>query len=256
MCVSQIKRAFVSKNIFEIGFAAAFASSICNEEIVEYVKEDVGRLLLHSKTFVRKRACVLAKKVILLSLDSSQQIAKLLINTLKDESISVLVSATTAILSCIATCPHLFAEAIPLLYDLLEKKDSWLKIKAIQALSALLDSEKRLYAKLTRKFLLLLKTNKALSVELEVYKQVVRHFEGFGELGRSVQEKIESYMAHSDPNIRYMGVTLAKNFLRHNRPMIMMYKKRLVSMISCGDMPIAVRALETVSRYVIRLYDH
>ena len=254
MSVNQIHKALLSMNVFEVGIATTFASIICSREIAVYIKNNVKQLLKHSKAFVRKRACILARKIILVELN--KDIAELLIGALNDNSISVLVSATTAIFDCVKVYPHIFVGAIPQLYKLLEKKDNWLKIKVIQTLCAFLTFEKRLFGKLIPKFNELLETNRALSVETELYKQVVKHFEGFGELGGKVQDKIANYIVSSDANIRYMGVTLLRDYLKYNKPVIVLYKDKLMDMITSNDTSIVIRSLETISRHVISLYEY
>jgi len=247
---STIKKSFMSKNIFEICSAVSFAASICTKEIGFCFEDDVNRLIAHSKPNVRKRACCLARKIILKNSDSGPKLAKLLIEKLKDDDVGVQIAATASIVDCATIYPEMFLEAIPQLYKLLDHKNNWLLIKALVALCALLCAEKRLYSKLGEKILDLMEKTKALSVELEVHKQVVKHFSNVPELINKTKAKIANYIENSDSNIRYTGILVLKNLLKVNKDLLIIYKDKLVKLFVSGDNAIKTRTLEIISENV------
>ena len=192
----------------------------------------------------------MGRKLILSTSDLGEKVAKMLIEKLKDEDIGVLISATAATLDCARLYPSLFIEAIPSLYKLLDSKNNWLVIKALQVLCALLETEKRLFSKLGEKILDILETTKALSVELEIHKQVVKHFSGVPEMIAKTKSKLANYIENSDPNIRYTGMLVLKQLLKKNNDLLIIYKDKLVKLFVSGDNAIKTRTLEVISENV------
>ena len=244
---NQLKRMLKSKNIYEIYAATGLAAAVCNREIAIHMEEDVERLLKHSKSCVRKGGCALARKLTLSSLEAGKKLSGLLIQSLKDNDITVLISASGAILDCALVYPHLFVNAIPILFGLLDHKNNWLIIKALQALCALLDFEKRLYTKLAPKLLQLLNKTDVISLESEIHKQVAMHFSNVGELIEKTKDKVMNYLESSDPNIRYMGLIILRHLLKAHRSFLILYKDKLLQMLSFNDKTIKLRVLEILS---------
>ena len=132
MTASQLKKDFRSKNIYDICSAIHFASSICTKELSFCIEDDLQRLLTYSKPCVRKRGCVFGRKLILSNGELGDKVSKLLIEKLKDDDTGVLIAAISSILDCSIQYPKFFIEAIPSIYKLVEHKNNWLVIKAIQ----------------------------------------------------------------------------------------------------------------------------
>ena len=135
MATCQLKKDFQSKNVFEICSAVSFSAAVCTKEISFCIEDDLQRLMTYSKASVKKRACLLCRKLILTNGELGDRISKLLLEKLKDEDVGVQIAATAAILDCAIVYPAYFVEGIPLLYKLLESKNNWLVIKALQAVS-------------------------------------------------------------------------------------------------------------------------
>jgi hypothetical protein len=243
-----------SKNIHEIYAATGLAAAVCNREIAMHIEDDVERLLKHSKPCVRKGGCALARKLTLSSLEAGKKLSGLLIQSLKDNNVTVLMSASGAILDCALVYPHLFVNVIPALFGLLDHRNSWLVIKVLQALCALLDSEKRLYGKLAPKLLQMLGSTDVISLESEVYKQISIHFSNVGELVEKTRDKVMNYLEASDDNIRYMGLIILKQLLKTHRSFLILYKDKLLQMLSSNDKTIKLRILEILSDSVLLRY--
>jgi len=251
---SQLKRTFTLKNPYEICSAISLASAICTKEIGNCIEDDLGRLLSHSKSCVRRKGCMLARRVLLTNPDSGSRIAKLLIEKLADSDTGVLISATASVLDCAIHYPNLLMAAIPPLYKLLDNKNNWLVIKAVQGLCSFLKAEERLYAKLGERLLSLLEVTKALSTEMEIYKQIVKHFSNAPELLSKVKSKVENYIENSDSNVRYVGLVILKQLLPLNKDLLIMYKDKLVKLFTSGDSAIKTRTLEILGENVSFLF--
>jgi hypothetical protein len=243
----QMKKNFQSQNIYDICNEISFASAICTKEITYCIEDDLQRLASYSKPCVRKRACVLARKMLLKNSELEEKVAHILIEKLKDDDVGVQIAATSAVLDCALVMPNFFVDAIPYLYKLFESKNNWLIIKVIQALCALLSAEKRLFTKLGEKLLELLEATKALSVELEIHKQIVKHFQNYPELVAKTKSKISNYIENSDPNIRYTGILVLKKLLKGNSDLLILFKDKLVKLFVSGDNTIKMRTLEIIS---------
>lgn len=251
---SQIKKTFVAKNPYEICSAISLASAICTREIGNCLEDDLARLLTHSKSCVRRKGCLLARRILLSSPESGERIAKLLVEKLKDDDTGVLIAAAASLLDCANVRPLLLVEAIPSLYKLLDNKNNWLVIKAIQGLCALLKAEKRLYTKLGERLLSLLDVTKALSTEMEIYKQIVKHFPTVPELIAKVKGKVGNYVENSDANVKYNGLIILKQLLPLNKDLLIIYKDKLVKMFVSGDGAIKTRTLEILGENVLSPY--
>jgi hypothetical protein len=246
----QLKRIFGSKNPYEICSAIELASAVCTKEIANCIEDDLGRLLSHSKSCVRRKGCMLARRLILTNPESGEKIAKLVIDKLTDSDTGVLISATSSILDCAIHYPNLLMGAIPPLYKLLDNKNNWLVIKAVQGLCSFLRAEERLYTKLGERLLSLLEVTKALSTEMEIYKQIVKHFSNAPELISKVKSKVENYIENSDANVRYVGLVILKQLLPLNKDLLIMYKDKLVKLFTSGDSAIKTRTLEILGENV------
>jgi hypothetical protein len=120
----------------------------------------------------------------------------------------------------------------------------------------LLKEEKRLFSKLGEKMLEILETTKALSVELEIHKQIVNNFSNSPEMINKTKSKIMNYIENSDPNIRYTGMLVLKKLLKANSELLIMFKDKLVKMFVSGDNAIKTRTLEVISENVNAVYNY
>ena len=126
-----------------------------------------------SKNFLRKKTCILSYKLVLHSSDSIDKLVPYLADRLQDPSMSVRISAVTAIHKITMVNPRLFLITIPTLFELMvSSKSNWLLIKLIKLLTEMCKAEERLLPKLTAKFIEMLSAPKAKSLELELIKSV------------------------------------------------------------------------------------
>eukprot|EP00826_Nyctotherus_ovalis_P043629 TRINITY_DN4615_c0_g1_i1.p1 TRINITY_DN4615_c0_g1~~TRINITY_DN4615_c0_g1_i1.p1 ORF type:complete len:283 (+),score=49.14 TRINITY_DN4615_c0_g1_i1:351-1199(+) len=247
---SQLKRSFRSKNEYEVCSAVSMAAAICTKEISNYIEDDLARLLTYSKPSIRKRGCALAKKLILNNFHLGSKIAAMLKNILNDSDVSVLIAATCSILDCAVVYPHLFVQAIPALYHLLEGNNTWLATKALQALCLLLEYEKRLYKKLGNKVSQLLNTVHSLSIQAELHKQIALHFKDVPVLIGETRDQVLKYMESGDVNVRHIGLVILKVLLEGNGSLFTLYREKVMRMVGSGDKAIKVKALRIISEYV------
>jgi len=247
---NQIKRLFRSKNQYEVCGAISFASTICTKEISIYIEDDLGLLLNHSKACIRRRGCALAKRVVLNHFSIGSKVAQMLKNVLSDSDENVKIAGTCAVLDCAVVYPHLFLQTIPSLYNFLEGKNIRLSIKALQALCLFLNCEKRLYKKLEDKLLDILNKVKAMSLEVEIHKQIARHFPNTPKLIEKTKDQIIKYLSDTDANIRYMGLLILKPLLESHKNILPLYKDKLIQMLSTEDKPTKIRVLDIISECV------
>lgn len=241
-----------SRNHHEVYAAIGLAAAVCNREISPHIEDDVERLLRHSSPQVRRGGCALARKLILSSLELGKKVSLLLLETLRDGTATVLMTAAAAVLDCAVVYPHLFVNGIPLLFGLLDSKNNWLVIKALQALCALLETEKRLYSKLAPKLLQLADSVSVASVESEIHKHIALYFGNVAALVGKTKDKIMSYLESSDANIRYIGLVILKHFLKAHKSLLVLYKDKLLQMLPSGDKITRLRILEIIGESVRR----
>eukprot|EP00826_Nyctotherus_ovalis_P064199 TRINITY_DN9410_c0_g2_i1.p1 TRINITY_DN9410_c0_g2~~TRINITY_DN9410_c0_g2_i1.p1 ORF type:complete len:255 (-),score=34.59 TRINITY_DN9410_c0_g2_i1:1151-1915(-) len=241
-----------SRNHHEVYAAIGLAAAVCNRDISPHIEDDVERLLRHSSPQVRRGGCALARKVILSSLELGKKVSRQLLETLKDGTATVLMTAAASVLDCAVVYPHLFVNGIPLLFGLLDSKNNWLVIKALQALCVLLETEKRLYARLTPKLLQLADSAGVASVESEIHKHIALYFGNVGVLIGKTKDKTMSYLESSDANIRYIGLVILKHLLKPHKSLLILYKDKLLQMLSSGDKTTRLRILEIISESVHR----
>lgn len=146
---------------------------MCNEELATVLYMETLPLFNCSKSFLRKKTCVLSYKLVLHSSDSIEKLVPYLADRLQDPSVSVRIAAVTAIQKITLVNPSLFLITIPVLFELMvTTKSNWLLIKLIKLLTEMCKIEERLLNKLTAKFLEMLQVPKAKSVEFELIKSV------------------------------------------------------------------------------------
>lgn len=97
----------------------------------------------------------------------------------------------------------------------------------------------------------ILESTKALSVELEIHKQIVKRFSTSSALLAKTKTKIGNYVENSDPNIRYTGLLVLKKLLKTHRDLLIIYKDKLVKLFVSGDAAIKTRTLEIISENVL-----
>lgn len=148
-------------------------SKLCNEELATVLYMETLPLFNCSKTFLRKKVCVLSYKLVLHSTDAIDKLVPYLADRLQDPSVSVRIAAVTSIQKITMINPRLFLITIPVLFEMMvAAKSNWLLIKLVKLLSEMCRAEQRLQPKLTAKFLEMLQTPKAKSVEFELVKAV------------------------------------------------------------------------------------
>ena len=126
-----------------------------------------------SKPFLRKKTCILSYKLVLHCTDSIDKLVPYLADRLQDPSMSVRISAVTAIQKITSINPRLFLITIPALFELMVgTKSNWLLIKLIKLLTEMCKAEERLLPKLTAKYREMLSAPRAKSVEFELLKAV------------------------------------------------------------------------------------
>ena len=106
-----------------------------------------------TKTFLRKKTCILSYKLVLHSSDSIEKLVPYLADRLQDPSMSVKISAVTAIHKITMINPSTFLITIPVLFELMvNTKSNWLLIRLIKLLTEMCKAEARLLPKLSKKF--------------------------------------------------------------------------------------------------------
>jgi len=150
-------------------FAASLAinclAKLCNEELASVLYLEVLPLFNCSKEFLRKKTCILSYKLVLHNTDAIEKLVPYLADRLEDPSVSVRISAVTAIHKISTVNPRLFLITIPALFALMVNAQSnWLLIKLIKLLTELCKAEERLLPKLAAKFTEMLSVPKAKSI--------------------------------------------------------------------------------------------
>ena len=182
-----------------------------------------------------------------------QKISAMMINMLKDNDTGVLISITASIIDCSIVYPHLFVNAIPGLFMQLDHENKWLVIKSIHALCTLLNAEKRLYSKLGSKLFNMLKNTNSLSIEAEIHKSIVKFFKSTPILTDKTKDSIKNYLEQADSNLRYFGLLLLKSLLKVNKDMLILYKEKLIKMLSIKDKVIRCISLDILCDNVFLL---
>lgn len=194
-------------------FAASIAinclSKLCNEELATVLYMETLPLFNCSKAFLRKKTCILSYKLVLHSSDSIDKLVPYLADRLQDPSMSVKISAVTAIQKITSINPRLFLITIPTLFELMVgTKSNWLLIKLIKLLTEMCKAEERLLPKLTAKFREMLQAPRAKSVEFELLKAVfsTRLADDHGLFLLARKTLLAQFLKSKDPNLAFLGL--------------------------------------------------
>lgn len=110
--------------------------------------------------------------------------------------------------------PKLFLVTIPVLFQLLcETASNWLIIKLLKLLTELYKVEPRLGGKLAKKFMEMLESEAAKSVQFELIKSSFGYFSDQAELVALAKDKLRSFLTSNDNNLQYLGLEALKELL-------------------------------------------
>jgi hypothetical protein len=234
MSSNYLKKELKALNPYQIAAAIECCTHVYYKDMEDIrIDLDLINLATYTKIFVRKRALVGLKRIMLTKPQNSDQIVTAIVGRLTDDSDIVVNSAVSTILEL--PDKSLFKLTIPTLYGLLENSKNWIKINTIHLLCEFLKVEPRLEAKLANKLHEMLGKGKAISVEYEIGRSILKYFCNYPLLIDAVEQKISTYLQSNDRNINYIALRLIGLLLKQKKEILIVYKDQLLRMYLQGD---------------------
>ena len=152
---------------------------VIDHDMASLLHKSVLPLFTCSKPVIRRKACALAFKLVIMSSDDDavEELVRFTADRLNDSEKSVQLAAVGAIAEISRVNPKLFLVALPRLFKMVdEARDNWTLLKLVDILTLFAQVEQRLLPKLEPKFKQLLTNQQSKSLLLAVVKSTLELF--------------------------------------------------------------------------------
>ena len=224
--------------------------SVWNNELSQFLCEDVIPLFNSSSPMVRRKAVATTYKIISCYPDSLVQLTSYLSDALHDVTAAVQIAAVTVMYELSRANPKLFILTVPNLFALFKSDNNWLIIKLIKLMHEVIKVEPRMVKKLAKTYQNILVSTKAKSVEIDLIREVIVNFKSQTELYNLAKEKVLAYFETNDNNLLYLGLSAVKLIMQNNDHDTTEFKSKIVMWFSKTDITVRRAALACIQSVV------
>ena len=225
-------------------------SSLCNNQLSEFLHEDVIPLFNSSSVMVRRKAWAATYKLIIWYPDAIKTLSSYLSDALEDVSPVVQISAVSVMFELSRANAKIFLLTVPKLVKLFKSDNNWLVIKLIKLMHEIIRVEPRMVKKLTKVYQNLLITTKAKSVEIDLVREIITNFRSQTELFNMAKEKIVEYFDTKDNNLMYLGLSAIQCIILNSDEDTTEYKGKIVEWFNKTDITVRRTALHCIQSVV------
>ncbi|KAL0227620.1 hypothetical protein RCL1_003764 [Eukaryota sp. TZLM3-RCL] len=249
MATNQFKKDIGHKE--ECIAATAMASLACmtTPELSRELFNDVVTLLNSSKAVIRKKALLLAYRMLLRYPDALKIALPRIKDRLEDKDACVQASAVNIITELVIRNPSIYIAFAPTLYKLLTQPpphDNWMLIKLVKCFGALSTVEPRLTQRLADPLINLLDSTNAQSLAFEIIQSIVIGMTHDDRLLRVAAQKLSSFVQDSDLNLQYLGLRGLASLLPAHHQVVRHHDEIVMKCLENADVSLRLRALDIV----------
>jgi len=233
---------------FEASIAMNTLANIMTPELASDLATDIVSLMSHSRHYLRKRSTLLTYKVFLNYPEALRPTFPKLKEKLSDPEVAVVSASVNVICELARKNPKNYLSLAPMFFKILTNSgNNWMLIKIIKLLGALCPLEPRLAKKLTEPLSNIISTTPAKSLLYECINTATVGISDNKPLMELCTEKLHSFVAEPDPNLKFLGLVGLCNVIKTHPRMIAPHKDIILSCLDDEDVTIRMRVLELLS---------
>lgn len=233
---------------FEASIAMNTLANIMTPELASDLASDIVSLMSHSRHYLRKRSTLLTYKVFLNYPEALRPTFPRLKEKLQDPEVAVVSASVNVICELARKNPKNYLALAPMFFKILTTSgNNWMLIKIIKLLGALCPLEPRLAKKLTDPLSNIISTTPAKSLLYECINTATTGINENKQLMELCTEKLRSFVAEPDPNLKFLGLVGLCNVIKSHPRMIAPHKDIILSCLDDEDVTIRMRVLELLA---------
>ncbi|CAM6082599.1 unnamed protein product [Calypogeia fissa] len=214
LITNLLRKDFGGKSDHEASLAIECLSRVATSDLARDLLPELFNILAGSRGFVKKKATVALSRVFTQYPDAIRVALKRLIEKLSDTDPSVVTAAISVLCDLAMKDPKPFLPLAPELYNLLVRNPStWLCIKLVKMLGALVPLEPRLGKKIADPICDIMRNSRATSLLLECIQAVSSGLTQQKGAVLVCVEKLTELLAEDDTNVKYLCLQALANLM-------------------------------------------
>ncbi|KAK8827721.1 hypothetical protein WA577_007268 [Blastocystis sp. JDR] len=259
LCANTLKKAFLSKNKYDVGLALDCFSMVVTEELARDLLPDILNLLKSKRAFVRRKAVLCLFRIYRQYPASLDEFYTPLVSMLGDADISVQSSAISVITELAREDPSRYQQLAPTIFNLLVNvENTWILIKVVKLLMNLVTQEPRLAKKILDPLVTIVRQAETKSLLYEammgvgqclIYvpiKEGSKFAREVGKVAELLMAKFLEFVEDPDPNLKYLGLCGLLRLVK-TAPAVVAKKSYIyVNCLKANDSTIRSKALSLI----------
>lgn len=223
-------------------------ANICNPDLARDLAPDVLSLLNNSKSYIRKKACIVLYKIFFNFPDSLRPSFPRLKEKLDDPDPGVVAAAVNVICELARKNPKNYLTLAAKLFAHLNSSDNtWMLIKITKLFGAFLKVEKRMAKKLIGPLTQKLNEPRcAMSLQYEIIQTCTTGLAEHLPTIKLCVQKLREFIDHQDRNLKYLGLVALNNLIEIHPKAVAEHRDVVIQCLESDDDSIRRRALDLV----------
>ena len=265
MATNRIQRDLISVNPYFADFALSSFSRYLTRDLAQVVAPDVIALMSSNKVHVAQKAIITFYHVCLHFSEALKAGFSILRSRLKDTNQSIVFTTLTVMTELASHNAKNFTALIPKFHKMITKTtNNWIILRLLSLLKMLVVVEPRLEKKLSFPLKTVIETTTSASVIFECVRLMVDANVQDADLFEVATLKIESYLEHPEPNLRYLCMQTFVKLIKVQPILVARHRELISNTLNSPDEPTRLIALEllcslatekTIDKIVGNMYD-
>ena len=251
MATNRIQKDLVSVHPSVVSAVLSSVPHYLSPHLAQYLARDIIPLMNSAKTYVRMKAIIVFYHVCLKYPDALRPGFPLLKAQLDDSDPSVVFAALTVMNELCALNPNNFVSFIPKLFKMLENsKNEAILLRIITIFRILCSVESRLPKKLVQPLTIILETTSSVANLFECVRLIIEVPITNSALLSGAAYRLNSFLNHSDPNFRFMCLSLFLKLMKIYPKMVVEHRDLISRCLESEDESERMLALDLMANLV------
>ena len=248
MATNRIQRDLTASNFHFANFALSSIGPYLSPSLAQNVASEVIALMSSHKTAVRQKAIITFYHICLRYPEALKVGFSVLRTCLNDTNLSIIFTTLTVMTELCTHNAHNFVLLIPKFHKMITKiTNNWIILRLISLLKMLAIEEPRLPKRLSEPFKTVIETTTSVSVVFEIVRAMLDIPIEDAELFTLATMKIESYLEHPEPNLRYLCMQIFVKLIKVQPKLVARHRELISNTLDSPDEPTRLIALELLS---------
>ena len=245
MATNRIQRDLTAANFHFANFALSSFGPYLSPSLAQNVASEVIALMSSHKTAVRQKAIITFYHICLRYPEALKVGFSVLRTCLSDTNLSIIFTTLTVMTELCTHNAHNFVPLIPKFHKMITKiNNNWIVLRLISLLKMLAIEEPRLPKRLSEPFKTVIETTSSASVVFEIVRAMLDIPIEDDELFTLATMKIESYLEHPEPNLRFLCMQIFVQLIKVQPKLVARHRELISNTLDSPDEPTRLIALE------------